>query len=131
MYTEENMSEKFYLCEHCKNLVGMVASSGVPLVCCGEKMKALVANTTDASKEKHLPVISYDGDKLTVDIGSIEHPMSDEHFILWIFVETEHGGQRKALKPTDKPHAQFVFIDDKPIAVYAYCNLHGLWKTIL
>ncbi len=125
------MSEKFYICEHCGNLVEMVEASGVAMVCCGEKMKALVPNTTDASTEKHLPVIKYDDGKLTVDVSSTEHPMQAAHYIKWIYVQTENGGQRKALKPEDKPHAEFVLTDDAPKAVYAYCNIHGLWMSEL
>lgn len=121
---------KFYLCEHCKNLVGMIHDSKVPLVCCGQKMTALIPNTSEGAGEKHLPVVSVDGKIVTVNVGEVAHPMSEEHSIVWIYLESEKGGQRKVLNPGDTPCAQFVLTDDdKPLAAYAYCNLHGLWKT--
>ena len=125
------MSEKFYICRHCGNLVGMVHTSGVPMICCGEKMEALVPNTTEAAGEKHLPVVSVEGDTVRVAVGSVAHPMTPEHSIQWIYLETEQGGQRKALQPGDAPEAVFALTGDKPVAVYAYCNLHGLWMTKL
>ena len=128
------MSAKFYLCKHCGNLIGMVQASGVIPVCCGEEMQALEANTVEASREKHLPVVEAEsteyGTVLHVKVGSAPHPMIDAHYIPWIFVETEKGGQRRALRPGDAPEASFVVpAGDKAIAVYAYCNLHGLWKA--
>ncbi len=125
------MKAKFYICRKCGNLVGMVHDAGVPLMCCGQKMDVLEANTVDASGEKHLPVVTVADDVLTVNIGSVPHPMGEDHLIEWVFVETEHGGQRKALKAGDAPTVEFALKDDKPVAVYAYCNLHGLWKTDL
>lgn len=125
------MKAKFYICRKCGNLVGMVHDAGVPLMCCGQKMDVLEANTVDASGEKHLPVVTVADDMLTVNIGSAPHPMGEDHLIEWVFVETEHGGQRKALKAGDAPTVEFALKDDKPVAVYAYCNLHGLWKTDL
>lgn len=122
---------KFYICRHCGNLVGMINNSGVPLVCCGQKMEALTPNTVDASGEKHLPVVTVDGDTLTVSVGSVNHPMLSEHFIQWIYVQTEHGGMRKALQPGEAPEATFALGGEKPVAVYEYCNLHGLWMTEL
>lgn len=124
------MEKRFYVCKHCGNMVGMIKNAGVPIICCGEPMAELTANTVEASQEKHLPVYTMDGGVLKVQVGSAEHPMLAEHYIEWIYVETEQGGQRKALKPGDKPSAEFAFAGgDKPVAVYAYCNLHGLWKT--
>ena len=123
------MKAKFYICEHCGNLVTTIHNAGVPLVCCGEKMKELLPNTVEASGEKHLPVAELSGSTLTVTVGAVEHPMVDVHHIQWLFVETENGGQRKALKPDDKPNVTFCLGDDKAVAVYAYCNLHGLWMT--
>ena len=125
------MKAKFYICKHCGNLIGMIKDSGVPVVCCGEPMKALIPNTVDASGEKHLPVVSVEGDVLKVNIGSVDHPMIPEHYIEWIYVETDQGGHRKALKPGDAPSAVFHLGDEKAAAVYAYCNLHGLWMTSL
>jgi len=121
--------QKFFVCTHCKNLIGLVENRGVPLFCCGEEMAELVPNTVDASGEKHLPEVAVSGDGIKVQVGSVLHPMTDEHLIQFIYVETENGGQRKSLKPGDEPSAEFVFVKDKPVAVYEYCNLHGLWKT--
>ncbi|MBQ1545499.1 MAG: desulfoferrodoxin [Clostridia bacterium] len=123
---------KFYICKHCGNIVGMVNDAGVPLVCCGEKMSELVANTTDAAQEKHVPVVTVDGNLVTVEVGSVAHPMLEEHFIQWIALETEQGNQRKPLVPGAEPKAVFALAPgDKAIAAYEYCNLHGLWKAEL
>ena len=123
------MENRFYICKHCGNIIGMVNSAGVPIVCCGEPMEELVPNSTDASQEKHVPVVTVDGDTVTVDIGSAAHPMLPEHYIEWVYLQTEQGGQRKALKPGQEPKAVFVLKDDKAVAAYAYCNLHGLWVS--
>ncbi len=125
------MNDKFYICNHCGNLVGTIRPSGVPIICCGEKMQALTPKTTDTGAEKHLPVAKVDGTKVTVNVGSIDHPMLEEHRIEWIYLQTENGGMRKALKAGDAPSATFCVGDDKPVAVYAYCNIHGLWMTKL
>lgn len=122
---------KFYLCRHCGNLVGMIHDGGVTPICCGEKMTELKANTVDASGEKHLPVVKVDKDAVSVNVGSVSHPMTPEHLIEWVYLETEQGGQRKALKADDAPEVTFALGGDKPVAVYAYCNLHGLWMTKL
>lgn len=124
-------SQKFFICKHCGNLVGLINNAKVPMVCCGEKMTELVPNTVEASSEKHLPVVNVNGDTVEVSVGSINHPMLEEHSILWIYLETEKGGQRKSLKPNEEPKVTFKLADDKPISVFAYCNLHGLWKTEL
>ena len=122
---------RFFVCEHCGNLIGVIKDSRVPMICCGQKMTELVPNTVEASGEKHIPVVKIENGVLSVNVGSVDHPMIPEHFIEWIYVETEKGGQRKALKPGEAPCATFCLGDDKPVAVYAYCNLHGLWKTEL
>ena len=126
-----NMKAKFYICEHCGNLVTTIHNAGVPLVCCGEKMKELLPNTVEASGEKHLPVAELSGSTLTVTVGAVEHPMVDVHHIQWLFVETENGGQLRYLTPGQAPKAVFELGSEKPVAVYAYCNLHGLWMTKL
>lgn len=124
------MEMKFYICKHCGNIVAMVKSSGVPIVCCGEKMEELKPNTTDAAVEKHVPVIIQNGNAVTVKIGSVDHPMTEEHHIEWVAIQTSNGNHRKALKPGDSPKVSFCISDDDKIeAVYAYCNLHGLWKA--
>lgn len=125
------MSAKFYICRHCGNLVGMINNSGVPMVCCGEKMQALEANTTEAAGEKHIPAVTVDGGTVKVTVGEVKHPMQPEHYIQWVYVQTEKGGQRKSFKPGDEPTATFGVVDDKVVAVYAYCNLHGLWAVEL
>lgn len=121
--------QRFFICNHCKNLVGMIKDAGVSMVCCGEKMQELVANTTEAATEKHIPVVTAEGNTVTVDIGSIAHPMLEEHHIAWVYLQTEKGGQRKALSIGEKPQVIFALFDDQPIAAFAYCNLHGLWKA--
>ena len=124
------MDMKFYVCKHCGNIIAMVKNKGVPVVCCGEKMSELVPNTTDAAHEKHVPVYQREGEKVTVTVGSAAHPMLDEHYIEWIAVQTKSGNQRKLLKPGSEPKAVFLVPEDDEIeAVYAYCNLHGLWKA--
>ena len=122
------MKTKFYICEHCGNLVDMIHDSGVNPVCCGQKMTELKAGVVEASREKHIPVAELDGDVVKVTVGEVLHPMSEEHSIEWIYLETENGVQRKALKPGDAPTVSFNLGGEKPVAVYAYCNLHGLWR---
>lgn len=123
------MKSRFYICRHCGNIIGMIHDAGVPMLCCGEKMENLVPNSSGASEEKHLPVVCVDGKDVHVSIGAAVHPMTEEHSIQWIYLQTEHGGQRRALTPGDAPEAKFVLGEDKPVAVYEYCNLHGLWMT--
>ena len=123
------MKAKFYICRHCGNLAELVNNSGVSMVCCGQKMEALIPNTTDAAGEKHLPVVTVEGDLVKISVGSVNHPMLAEHFIEWVYLETDRGGHRIALKPEQSPCAEIRLKDEKPIAAYAYCNLHGLWKT--
>jgi len=124
------MATKFYKCRHCGNVIQKVVDSKVPVVCCGEKMEELIPNTVDASNEKHVPVVTKISDcKIKVEVGSIPHPMVPEHFIAFIYVETENGGILVNLK--DKPEAEICVCCSKPVAVYEYCNLHGLWKTEL
>ena len=120
----------FYKCPHCGNIIAHLEDSGVRCVCCGEEMKPLIPNTSDGAGEKHVPVISIDGRIVTVTVGSVEHPMLEAHHIAWIILETKQGKQRKTLKPGDKPVAKFALTeDDKAVAAYEYCNLHGLWSA--
>lgn len=121
---------KFYKCRHCGNVVVMLNDSGVNPVCCGEKMEELVANTVDAAFEKHLPVVKVEGNNMHVEVGSVLHPMTEAHLIEFIAVETEHGFQVRKLTKDDQPMADFS-LTEKPVAVYEYCNLHGLWKKEL
>ena len=120
--------QKFYTCDHCGNLAVLVVNKGVPIVCCGQNMSELVPNTVDAATEKHLPSVTASVNGLDVQVGSVPHPMTEEHHITFVYIETEQGGQRKALKSGMEPKLEFSLVADKPIAVYAYCNLHGLWK---
>ena len=121
--------ERFYLCTICGNLAGTIHFSGVPMVCCGKPMEKLIPNTVDASAEKHVPVFNVSDNIIEVKIGSEPHPMIKEHFIEWIYVETKQGGQRKILLPENKPEAKFSLFEDELVSVYAYCNIHGLWKA--
>lgn len=121
-------AHKFFICKKCSNMVGMIVDSNMPLTCCGEEMQELVPNTVDAAQEKHVPDISVEGSTITVRVGSVEHPMIPAHYIEWVYLQTEKGGQRKVLTPGDKPQVTFALTaDDRPLAAYAYCNLHGLW----
>lgn len=129
-YKENIMEMKFYRCRICGKIVAMVNETPVPTICCGEAMQLLVPGTTDAAQEKHVPVVTKEGNKVTVKIGSVEHPMAEEHYIQWIALQTKNGNQRKILKPGDKPEAVFALMDDDEIvAVYEYCNLHSLWAA--
>lgn len=123
---------RFFLCRHCGNLILMVEDSGVVPHCCGEKMTLLKANSTEASGEKHLPVVQLKDGCITADVGSAAHPMEDGHHIAWIALSGEKGIQIRRLCPTGAPRAEFLLADgDRPLCVYAYCNLHGLWRVDL
>lgn len=122
---------KFYKCLHCGNIVEMVLDKGVTPSCCGESMKELIPNSVDASNEKHVPVIIEGDNKVTVKIGEVLHPMSEEHYIEWILIHTDRTIQRKYLRPNSESVAEFALLDDEIVlSAYAYCNLHGLWKKI-
>ena len=123
--------KKFYICRHCGNLIEMIQDADVPVVCCRQKMEALIPNTTEASGEKHLPVVTMTDGAVHVNVGSAAHPMMPEYYIDWVYVQTSQGGCRKHLSPGSDPIVTFHLGDEKPIAVYAYCNLHGLWMTEL
>lgn len=121
---------RFFICEHCGNIVEMVKDNGVPVMCCGQKMTELIPGTSDGAVEKHVPVVTVDGNKVSVMVGEVEHPMVDAHYIEWIAIEISKGVQRKMLKPEQAPKAEFMLTDGESVeAVYAYCNLHGLWKA--
>ncbi len=126
------MSEnRFFICEQCGNLVGMINESGAPIVCCGQKMTKLEPGKIEASHDKHIPEVKVEGNLVKVEVGSTRHPMAEEHFIMWVYIKTDRGGQRKNLAPGDDPCVTFALADEKPVAVYAYCNLHGLWMKEL
>ncbi len=122
---------KFYICNKCNSVLELDGNADINLNCAEENFKELEAGVVEASLEKHIPVVAVDGDKVTVRVGSVEHPMTDAHLIEWIYLETEKGAQKKKLTSADKPYAEFILVNDKPKAVYAYCNLHGLWKSSL
>jgi len=128
----------FYTCKHCGNVIVKVVDGTVIPVCCGATMGELVANTVDASKEKHLPVIVAECECrddctckgcFSVEVGSVPHPMEEAHHVAFVYVETKDGGKWKHVAPGDKPKVCVCCCDSAPVAVYAYCNLHGLWKT--
>lgn len=121
-------SRQFYSCSICGNIVGLVQDGGGTLFCCGQEMQLLTANTTDAAQEKHVPMIKREGEKCTVEVGSVTHPMTEEHHIAWIAVAQDKNTHRAVLDKTGKPAAEFC-IGEGPVTVYAYCNLHGLWAA--
>ncbi len=123
------MEQKFYICEHCGNIIAMVKNAGVPVMCCGQKMKEIIPGTTEAATEKHVPVYTVENGKVNVTVGSVAHPMTEEHYIQWVSLQTKKGNQRKELHPGEEPKVCFAICDDdEVVAVYAYCNLHSLWK---
>lgn len=117
----------YYRCKQCGNIVSVIKNGGGNLVCCGEQMERLEPNTTDAALEKHVPVAERKDGKIVVQIGSVDHPMIDAHYIEWVEVAGEEGTERIVLSPGDAPKA--VFADKSNAEVYAYCNLHGLWMS--
>ena len=124
------MKQKFYVCEHCGNIITKVNDSKVPVMCCGQPMKEMVPGTTDAAVEKHVPVYEVEGNVVNVKVGSVDHPMIPEHYIQWIVLETKEGFQIKYLKPETPPVASFSLTEgDEVVAVLEYCNLHGLWQA--
>ena len=124
------MEQKFYICEHCGNIIAMVKNTGVPVMCCGQKMTEIIPGTTDAAVEKHVPVYEIRDNIVSVTVGAAEHPMLPEHYIEWISLQTKAGNQRKVLQPGNAPKACFAICEgDEVEAVYAYCNLHSLWKA--
>lgn len=124
------MQQKIYVCSHCRNVAAKLKDAGVPLLCCGERMRELVPGTTDAAAEKHVPVWRREGDLVTVTVGAAAHPMQEDHSIEWISLQTTQGHQYKQLKPGAAPSARFALCDgDEVEAVFTYCNLHSLWKA--
>ncbi len=119
---------KFYICETCKNIITKIVDSKVPVVCCGKPMKELIPGAVDGALEKHVPAVTIEGNTVNVQIGEVIHPMLAEHYIQFIALETRNGCQIKNLKAGDEPKAEFILADgDEAVAVYEYCNLHGLW----
>ena len=124
------MKQKFYICKHCGNIIAMIRDNGVPVFCCGEKMQEITPGTTEASEEKHIPVYEVKNNVVHVMVGSTAHPMTPEHYIEWICLETERGIQYAHLEPEDKPGAKFALCEGDAVrAVYAFCNQHDLWRN--
>ena len=125
-------SKRFFICSICGNIIEMIESKGPKVVCCGKPMNELVANTTEAAVEKHIPVVAVNGNEVKVQVGSTLHPMTQEHHIAWIYLVTTEGTQRKSLAVNSAPVIEFALSkDEKVLEAYAYCNLHGLWKVDL
>ena len=124
------MEQKFYVCKHCGKIIAVVKESGVPVRCCGQKMTEIVPGSVDAAAEKHVPVWTVEGNTVNVKVGEVAHPMLPEHYIEWVSLQSKCGNQRKQLRPGDAPEVSFALTDgDEVEAVYAYCNLHSLWKA--
>ena len=124
------MEMKFYRCKHCGQIIAIVKKTEAKVMCCGDVMEEIIPGSMDASLEKHVPQFRVDGDTVIVNVGSIDHPMIPEHYIEWVAIQTKDGNQRKALKPNTKPEVSFkISKGDEVLAVYAYCNLHGLWRN--
>ena len=124
------MEMKFFKCSHCGKIIAIVKETGVPVICCGEKMTEIVPGTTDAAAEKHVPVYKVSDGTVTVAVGAVPHPMTEEHYIEWVSLKTNLGNQRKALKPGSEAEVCFRICEGEEVeAVYAYCNLHSLWKA--
>ena len=124
------MENRFFVCEHCGNRIAMIHHSGPAVQCCGEKMKEIIPGTSDGTEEKHLPVWDVQNGKVTVTVGEMEHPMTPEHYIEWVCLETEDGLQYKGLQPNMAPRVSFLLSENDQIkAVYAFCNKHSLWKA--
>lgn len=116
-----------YKCEVCGNIVEVLYAGEGELVCCGQPMKRLIENSTDAAKEKHVPVIEKVSGGFLVKVGSVAHPMEEKHYIQWIELLADGKVYRQHLKPGDKPEA-FFCMDANTVSAREYCNLHGLWK---
>ena len=121
---------KVFKCAKCNNMITYMNKDACDVKCCGETMVEIIPNTSDGAGEKHVPVIEIEGNIVKVKVGSVEHPMTEPHYIQWIAIETKKGRQRIILTPEDKPEATFALIDgDEVESAYEYCNLHGLWKA--
>lgn len=124
------MKERFYYCKECDGILGMIHGSHLKEAC-GSHLFPLEPKTRESGAEKHLPKAQLRGDRVVVEIGEISHPMEQEHHIAWVYLRTDRGGQRKNLLPDHPPRVEFALLEERPQAVYAYCNQHGLWKSEL
>lgn len=122
-------NQKFFKCTHCGNFIAMIHNSGVPIICCGVPMEEQIANTVDASKEKHVPVVIVNNDSVQVKVGSEPHPMTNEHHIEFIYLQTNFGGHQCMLTNNKEAVANFKLSNGEQAKIaFSYCNLHGLWK---
>lgn len=122
----------FYHCPICGALLGAIEPSPKPPICCGQPMEHLTPGTTDAPHEKHVPIVTCEDRKTIVTVGEIPHPMSELHYIEWIYLQTSRGGHMRRLYPGEKPEARFrLCASERPVCAFAYCNLHGLWRSKL
>ena len=121
---------KFYVCPKCGQVIEIVHDKGRIPRCCGEKVLPLEPNSVEASGEKHIPQVKVGDGFVEVNVGSVDHPMEEVHWIEWVELVSQEGVQRKYLNPGEAPQVRFS-LDSKPLAVYAFCNLHGLWKAQL
>lgn len=123
------MEMKFYQCGQCGQIIAIVEGTDAAVICCGEPMKKLVPGTSDGAFEKHIPVYEVKDDHVYVTVGAEEHPMTADHYIMWVALKTKKGNQRKELLPGDMPKVCFALCKgDEVESVYAFCNIHGLWK---
>lgn len=120
---------QFYRCPHCGNIIEKIHDAGAPVMCCGQKMERIYPGTTEASAEKHIPSVVVSGNRVWVQVGEVVHPMEEAHHIEWVCLLTDKGVYRRKLEVGKKPTATFMLVNESPIAVYAYCNLHGLWMA--
>ena len=124
------MKQQFYECDHCGNMIAFVKDSGFSVICCDKEMHEVIPGAIDASTEKHIPAYSVKDGIVTVEVGSMLHPMTEEHHIEWIPLQTKYGNQRKELCSEGEPCVTFAVCEgDEVEAVFAYCNLHGLWEA--
>lgn len=125
-----NHEPSFYVCDSCHICIEEICGNKGDFSCCGAPLTKLTPNTSEGAQEKHLPVVTQDGNRVTVQVGDVLHPMSAEHSIEWVYLQTKKGSQRIHLSPEDTPCVVFALAEgDSPVAAYAYCNLHGFWKT--
>jgi superoxide reductase len=117
-----------YKCELCGNIVEVLHSGAAPLVCCNQNMTLMTENTVDAAQEKHVPVIEVGANSITVKVGSVAHPMQEEHYIEWVELLADGKAYRQFLKPGEAPEATFP-ITAKDVTAREYCNLHGHWSA--
>lgn len=127
----ELMKDEFLLCGECKSVLQRLPGT-VSFAVEDPGLKPLEAGSQDASKEKHVPVVRVDGPDVAVEVGSVPHPMAEEHHILWVMLRTDRGFLCRALSPGEPAAARFtVQRGEKPVCVYEMCNVHGLWKKDL